>query len=256
MEVYQKPKSGIPSWCALYVIPLFLLVWQVAAMLSNSNLILPSPLAVFKEFLSLAKTAAFWQAAGLSLLRVLLGFLAGALVGILFAALSHLFRYSEPFFRASVLVIKSTPVVSFIIISWFYLETEALPTFIAALMVIPIFYTNVKAGLSSVDPHLREVAWISRLSPVKQFKILILPSVSPYLSSATVTGSGLAWKAGIAAEVIVQLRLSLGREMYFAKNYLETEKLFAYTLTVVLLSLGIELLLRFLLKKEGAHAEH
>jgi NitT/TauT family transport system permease protein len=256
MEFYQKPKSKLPSLFALYVIPLLLLVWQIAASLSNSNLILPSPLAVFKQLLSLSKTAVFWQSAGLSLFRVLVGFLFGAFVGILFATLSHFFRLSDPLFQALVLVIRSTPVVSFIIISWFYLETEALPTFIAALMVIPIFYANLKAGLSSIDPHLREVAWVYRMTPLRKFKTLIFPSVTPYLSSATVTGSGLAWKAGIAAEVIVQIRLSLGREMFFAKNYLETEKLFAYTLTVVLLSLAFELLLRRLLKKEVPHAEN
>ncbi len=256
MHVFHQKNRKISRWYALYVIPLLLLIWQLAAMISDSNLILPTPFSVLRAFFALAKTDLFWSAALFSLARVLLGFFIGGAVGILFALLAHLFRYSEPFFHAVIVITKSTPVVSFIIIAWFYLETEALPTFIAALMVIPIYYTNTKAGLSSVDLHLREVAWLYDLKPLQKLRLLWLPSLLPHLTSATLTGCGLAWKAGIAAEVIVQVNRSLGREMFFSKSYLEIENLFAYTITVILLSLGIEYLLRFLLKKEGSDAKN
>ena len=123
-------------------------------------------------------------------------------------------------------------------------------------MVIPIFYTNTKTGLSSIDPHLSEVTWLYDLKPLQKLRLLWLPSLLPHLTSATLTGCGLAWKAGIAAEVIVQVNRSLGREMFFSKSYLEIENLFAYTITVILLSLGIEYLLRFLFKKEGSDAKN
>jgi NitT/TauT family transport system permease protein len=53
----------------------------------------------------------------------------------------------------------------------------------------------------------------------------------------------MAWKAGIAAEVIAPTEKAIGTEIYFAKAYFETADLFAWTLTVIILSILIEKLL-------------
>ena len=58
------------------------------------------------------------------------------------------------------------------------------------------------------------------------------------------TGLGFAWKSGIAAEVIALPALSVGKNLYDAKIYLERADLFAWTLAVILLSLGLEALLK------------
>ena len=51
---------------------------------------------------------------------------------------------------------------------------------------------------------------------------------------------GMAWKAGVAAEVLANTVLSIGGNLYSAKVYLETPDLFAWTAAVVLLSLVLE----------------
>lgn len=61
--------------------------------------------------------------------------------------------------------------------------------------------------------------------------------------------AGMSFKAGVAAEVIGQPLLSIGNGMYCAKIYLETAELFAWTLTVVLLSWLLERMLLLLLRK-------
>ena len=58
------------------------------------------------------------------------------------------------------------------------------------------------------------------------------------------TGLGFAWKSGIAAEVIALPALSVGKNLYDTKIYLERADLFAWTLAVILLSLGLEALLK------------
>ena len=58
----------------------------------------------------------------------------------------------------------------------------------------------------------------------------------------------MGWKAGIAAEVLTVPPLSIGKNIFEAKLYLETTELFAWTLTVILLSLVIE---RILLRLVG-----
>ena len=54
---------------------------------------------------------------------------------------------------------------------------------------------------------------------------------------------GLAWKAGIAAEVLANTRNSIGGQIYGAKIYLETADLFAWTAVVVVMSVLLERLM-------------
>lgn len=54
------------------------------------------------------------------------------------------------------------------------------------------------------------------------------------------TSLGLAWKAGIAAEVLCTPKGAIGTQLYNAKIYIETTDLFAWTFVVVILSLLLE----------------
>ena len=62
---------------------------------------------------------------------------------------------------------------------------------------------------------------------------------------------GLAWKAGIAAEIIAMPLGTIGTMIGNAKQYIETVDMFAWTLTVILLSLAIEFLFAALLGRLG-----
>jgi NitT/TauT family transport system permease protein len=58
---------------------------------------------------------------------------------------------------------------------------------------------------------------------------------------------GLAWKSGVAAEVLCQPKLAIGSELYYSKIYLETPELFAWTALVIILSFILEKLFKLLL---------
>ena len=72
-----------------------------------------------------------------------------------------------------------------------------------------------------------------------------------FLQAAISTGFGFAWKSGIAAEVICTPADSIGRQLYSAKAYLETPEVFAWTVTVVLLSVLLERVLLYTVKRKA-----
>ena len=78
-----------------------------------------------------------------------------------------------------------------------------------------------------------------------------MPSLLPFFSAAMKTSLGLAWKAGIAAEVLAVPALSIGKKLFESKAYLETTDLFAWTLVVILLSLIIELIFEAVVGRFG-----
>ena len=66
---------------------------------------------------------------------------------------------------------------------------------------------------------------------------------------------GLAWKSGIAAEVLAQPNRAIGSNLYYSKIYLETSNLFAWTIVVVLLSLIIEKLIAYIIERKMSHVD-
>jgi NitT/TauT family transport system permease protein len=67
-----------------------------------------------------------------------------------------------------------------------------------------------------------------------------------YLIPGIITSAGLAWKSGIAAEIIAYTSDSIGREIYNAKAFLESERMLAWTMVVIILSLIFEATLSFI----------
>ncbi len=231
-------------------------VWYIFAALLNRALVLPTPLAVFQKLFSLLPTAGFWQACAGSVFRIFAGLLMGIAIGVLLASLCAANTLMDAIFAPLVSVIKATPVASIIILMLFVMAKGFVPMVAALLMVIPIVFGNVKKGIAAVPAEQNEVAMIYGFGFRKRLKYLILPSVFPYFSAACRSALGLAWKAGIAAEVICYPKHSIGANLNNAKVYLESEELYAWTIVVIVISVlieqGIVSLLELLMKKGGA----
>ena len=129
---------------------------------------------------------------------------------------------------------------SFIILVLLWLTASLTPVFIAFLMVLPIAWANVREGVMAVDAQLLEMAEVFQLPRAKKLRHIYLPSVLPQYLAACTTGFGFAWKSGVAAEVIARPALSIGKNLYESKLYLNTEELFAWTAMVILLSMLLE----------------
>ena len=96
-----------------------------------------------------------------------------------------------------------------------------------------------------------EMAKVFRLSTIKKFKYIYLPSVIPSMTAAVSVAAGLAWKSGIAAEIIGLIKGSIGNNLYISKMYLETGQMFAWTATIIIVSLSFEKLLVMIIKLIG-----
>ena len=224
-------------------------VWQFAAWRVASPLFLPDPIAVAQRLGQLALTAPFWQTALLSLCRVLLGMLWGTVLGVVLAVLSCLSRWLDAILSPVVRVIRATPVASFILLVFLWIDRNQVPVIIAALMVLPVVWGNVVRGIRECDPKLLELAKAYRFSRLKTARLILLPSVRPYFLSALLTSMGLAWKSGVAAEALVLPKLAIGTQIYNTKYYLETADLFAWTVVVIVLSLILETLVSALIRR-------
>lgn len=216
----------------------WILIWQFAAWRVNVPFILPAPLAVLKSFLGLLRSSVFYRAIGRSLVSLALGFGIGCLIGILTAIPSALSKTVTSFVSPLYTVIRATPVASFIIIAWVFLDKARLPAFISLLMTVPIVWSNLSRGIRALDRSLLEVTRVYRFSFIKSLRVYWLPSLFPFLSAGFSTALGLAWKSSIATEILVKSTDTIGYYIWDAKAWsIDTAALFAWTAAVIIISL-------------------
>ncbi|MEE0835193.1 MAG: ATP-binding cassette domain-containing protein [Clostridia bacterium] len=232
---------------ALYKLGVFafwIIIWQIASCIVNAEVILPSPMTVLTCFIRLIKTQIFLKSTLSSIGRIMSGYICAVAVSFIAAILMYKSRIAGALLSPVLKIITATPVASFIILALVWIGREKVPSFISALIVLPVMTAHISAGIRSVDLKLQEMCLSYGFSFAKRLILLYIPSSAPEIAAGLATSLGLAWKSGVAAEVLCMPKNSIGRYVYESKLYLETPDLFAWTATVIFLSILIEKLLR------------
>ena len=230
---------------------IWILLWHIGAVVANRNLLfkIPLPVDTLKEFYNCLLLPDFWQAVSSSILHILSGFAASVALGLICGLLSGnsvIFKtVTSPISR----LIRSVPVAAFIILAWLWIPSSVIPSFISFLMVFPIIWTQVEVGLLAVDGKLVEMASVMGMNNKDIIKNIKIPTVLPFLRESVITGLGFAWKSGVAAEVICNPTGSIGAMLSNAKSNLEYSRVFAVVLTIVILSLILENIIKFFWRK-------
>ena len=222
---------------------IYLLVWEAASLLVGKELLLPSPVSTLSRFAVLLTQGESWLSAGLTLLRIMAGYLIGVVLGVLLAILTARSRFAEALLSPLRAIVKASPVTSFILLALLWLSSNMVPLVISILMVVPMVWTATAEAIVQTDQRLVEMGKMFGLSRWKIVKKIFVPSVLPQFLAACTTSLGFAWKSGVAAEIIALPRQSIGYHLYQAKLRIETADLFAWTLMIVALSMLLEWLL-------------
>ncbi len=226
-------------------------VWYLVYLSIGYDVLFASPMQVVSRLFALVRESGFWRTVAASLGRVVAGLSLGTAAGVVLAVLTTSSRLLSDFLRPVIGMVKSTPVTSFIVLAMLWISRGRVPVFISFLMVLPVVWASVAEGIRRRDARLLEMGRVFRLGRLARLRLLDIPLVLPYFMAAFNSALGLAWKAGITAEVISNPAFSIGGEIYDAKIYLETVDLFVWTTVLVLVSHGLERALRLVIRKAG-----
>lgn len=225
-----------------------ILLWQLLAMKLDQKLLLATPVDVAKTLGVLVKSQEFYSAIAYSMGRILFGLLIGAAVGTACALLAGRWHFMEVLFWPYFSAMKATPVASIVILCLVWLSSRRLSVFIVFLVVTPVIYTNILAGIKNLDLKMKDMARVFGINGLRRLLYVYLPELKTYIIAAFTLATGMAFKAGIAAEVIGTPGGSVGKMLYNAKVYLETPELFAWTLVIIVLSVVVEQVILGLVK--------
>lgn len=248
-----------PWWLvpAGIVLPLLLLgAWQLIAELQLVPAYrLPSPASVWLAGVDLAQRGLLWSDIGISVQRVLIGFVVGAIVGLVVGAIVGLSRVASAFFAPTIGAFRAVPSLAWVPLLVLYLgiTEDSKVTLIAIGALFPV-YTTVAGALRHVDPHLVELGHAYGLGRFQLLRQVQLPAVVPSIVSGLRLALAQSWLFLVAAELIASA-MGLGFRLLDSQQNGRIDRMF---LVIILLGiLGkttdalIGLLERYLLKRWG-----
>ena len=229
-------------------VALMLLLWEFASIRIGSQQIMPGPLETLRAAAGLLVEPGFLIIVGSTLLRGIAGFVIASALGIVLGVLGGINKGFEAFMTPWVVVMRSTPVVAFVLLAliWF---SQSTAVFIGIITMFPMVFTNIVEGMRNVDGDLVEMA---RFYKVRRSDIIMkvyLPSILPYMISGLSSASGIGWRAIIIGEVLSQPRYGIGGSMQLAQMQMNVDVLIAWTFIAVIIGFAFEKIIRFVEKK-------
>lgn len=231
------------------IVLLWLFIWQGAGLMIRNPFLFATPLQTAKALMQNLANDDFWRTVLMTLCRIGAGFFLGVIAGILLATLSKAFPLFAEIISPVISLAKTVPVVCFVVLFLIWWGASFLSVAISFLMVFTAVYFSTLEGLLATDRSLLEMAEVFRLPFGTKVFYLYRTALKPFFLGSLKTALGLAWKSGVAAEVIGVPAHSIGEGLYLAKISLDTAGIFAWTVVTCLLSFGFEKLVLWLAKQ-------
>jgi putative hydroxymethylpyrimidine transport system permease protein len=217
---------------------LFVLAWQgVASLESVDDLLVASPVetaeALYDEFGLLSDNAL------VTLVEVLLGLAVAVPLGVLLAVAMHLVRPLRDAAYPLLVASQAIPIVVLapIFVLAFDYGIGPKVAIVALICFLPVT-VNLLDGLRSVPPELLKLMRSLGASRLRSLRSVELPAALPYLFSglkiaATVSVIGAVFGEWAGADE------GLGRLVLLANNQLQTPRVYAGTVLLTLMAVGL-----------------
>jgi len=194
---------------------------------------LPGPGAVWQSGVDLLQRGVLGPYVAISTQRVLLGFAAGAAVGIVLGALVGLSRFADLLLSPTIGGVRAVPSLAWVplLLLWVGINEDSKVLLIAIGALFPV-YTTVAGALRHVDAHLVEAGRAFGLRGVSLLVAVQLPAVLPSVVSGLRLALAQAWLFLVAAELIAS-SMGLGFLLIDSQNNGRVDRML---LTIVLLA--------------------
>lgn len=227
----------------LVTVVILALTWWLAARSIANDILLPNPWKVALTMMDQLREVSFYTSIAATLSRLLQGLLIALVLGVMSGYVCALRSKIDDYFMPFVTALKTIPNISFIIIALIWLGSEQSVLLISFLILFPIFFESAKMGVKSVDRRLLDVLAMYPETRANKFRNVYGPNMLPYILASLKSGVSLGFKVAIMSEVLGQVQVGIGKSMFLGKLFLDTTAVFAWTVWIILIGLGFDLIL-------------
>jgi NitT/TauT family transport system permease protein len=229
------------------------LIWELYARWVDNPLILPTLSATLATFWSDLMSGVLVDRVTTSLRSLLLGYSAGLLLATVFTTIAVSTRAGSDLLSTLTAMFNPVPAIALLPLAliWFGLGTPSL-VFVIVHSVLWAVALNTLTGFRSVPETLRMSGRNCGLHGIKYVAYILIPAAFPSILAGLKIGWAFAWRTLIAAELVFGVSSrsgGLGWYIFEARAELETSRVFAGLLAVILIGLMVEaVIFRFIEK--------
>ena len=237
--ILKDRKLAIFSKCMIII------VWILLSRFIDNEIIFPTIESTLMSLIAIIKGENFLSIIKFSLLRSLIGFLISLFLAMLIGILSSISKIIYNLMTPILNFLSSVPTMAIIILALIWLNNEFAPMFVGFIMVFPILYETVLNGILNINKNIIEMAELYKVDKLTIIKNIYLPSVFRNLSLVFNSTLGINLKMVIAGEVLAQPKYAIGSNLQLQKTYLNTSGVFAWIIIILLISKGLEYMMKF-----------
>jgi sulfonate transport system permease protein len=243
----RNPLRLLRRWVSPVVL---VALWQVASVtgvLDERKLAAPS--TIFQGAVELVQDGTLGPAVLVSLQRVGLGFLIGAVAGLALAIVAGLHRVGEDAVDPPMQMLRTLPHFGLIplFIIWMGIGEAPKLALIAMGVCFPL-YLNTLAGIQGVDRKMMEAARSMHLTWSQRLRHVVVPGALPQTLVGLRQSLGIAWLSLIVAET-VSAGSGLGHMITQAREFQQTDIIVVGLACYSLLGLVTDGIVRYLERK-------
>lgn len=204
---FKVSEKLINAAAACISIGLFLLLWFWGTKATKLGLLIPGPVEVLKAvavgIVGKVGKHSIIAHAGYSLMRVMIGFAIGSILGVALGLLMGWYRMADAMFNPLFRIIRPIPPIAWIPISiiWFGLGENA-KIFLIFLASFSNTTLNSLAGAKSVDPEVVNAAKMLGANERQIFATIVLPASVPSIFAGLQVAISSSWATVLAAEMV------------------------------------------------------
>lgn len=219
---------------------ILLAAWQLFAVVVQLPELIPTVPRLLKVLAELFVSGSFYLSVAATLVRGIAGILLSlvAATGVAYLFGRHELLYE--LFRPLLAIMRSVPVISFILLALIFLNPENIPLIIAFITMFPLLTENLTKGIRNQRKELMMMARTFRVGWWNRLTQVIYPQLIPFLYSGLASASGFGWRAIIMGEVLAQCNLGIGSEMKRAQTFIAVPELMAWTIIAILISIAFD----------------
>jgi len=246
-------KKFRPGW-GLLPIAIFLAVWEIVARLNlvPGQFSFPPFSTVVQEFYYLTVNGVLGSNFLSSLSRVLIGFTAGSIAGILMGMIMGWKDIAHKALNPIISILYPIPALGWLplLMLWIGIN-EMLPiTIIFICSFFPVCYNTV-TGVRNVDKDYIQAARTLGASDIRILATVVMPLALPNIFTGLRLEAGMAWRVIIAAEMVA-IPTGIGALMMKAESLMRIDIIIVCLIVLAVMCLSFERFFAFLEEKVTA----
>jgi sulfonate transport system permease protein len=205
-----------------------------------SPVLLPSPQSVGEYLVGAARDGTLFQATGVTVRRLLVGYFIGIMIGLPLGLFTSAFKFIEDTIGVMALGLQTLPSVCWIPLAllWFG-QTESAMLFVVVMGTVWSVVIATDTGVRNIPPIFARAAKTMGSTGLHKWTRVILPASLPFLVSGMKQGWAFAWRSLMAAEIYVTILtgFGLGHLLHYGRELNAMDQVIGVMLVIITIGL-------------------